>query len=265
MVIKGEKMKNRYAGLILWVSVSLFLYSVSCTSLKDKVLKENPDFEKNADKFILTTPIKVNSSSSNKFVIEDISSNMTYEVAVDVENPKTDISVMENYQKDDKHISKTKEFTALKFFVENPFNNNEYEVIGKVTRFKTNEDKEKTSSETSVLNYPIEFWIFKDARDAGKIAIYEPEPSLSQKIYISFNDKQVEVEYQDMLGKRTFSFNDDTGLIALIALKPKGTVATKMTGDFLIKESISEHFKLDIISMYLMSESVFGVIHERPF
>jgi len=258
-------MKNKYAGLILWVSVSLFLYSVSCTSLKDKVLKENPDFKKSADKFILTTPIKVNSSSSNKFVIEDISSNITYEVEVDVEDPLTEVDVMENYQNGDKQISKTKEFTALKFFVQNPFNDIEYEVIGKVTRFKTIEEEEKESFESGDLNYPIEFWIFKDARDAGKITVYEPTLSLSQKIYISFNDNQVEVEYQNMLNKKTFLFNDDKGLIALIGLKPKGTVATRMTGDFLIKKGISENFRSDIISMYLMSESAFGVIQEGPF
>ena len=235
-----------------------FLMLNSCSSLREAKLKENPDFEKNAEKFVITSPISP-VASSNKYILEDQTLNKVYELEIDMEDSHTDISVIEEEEIEGGYKTKTHEFTSHKFYILNPVDSSEYEVVGKTTYFRTKEEEEKESFEIGKFVYPIDFWVFEDGKDIGKITLNEPGISDQQvnriPTEITFHNKDYNVEYQSMFNKVSVSFDDESGLIALIGLKPKSTITTKMKGEILIKRGLSEELKSDIFTLYLMIEA----------
>lgn len=247
----------------IFVSVIFFMlfFCIDCTNVTQIKLKENPEFEINAERFAVTNPL-----NQDKFIIEDISSNIVYEVEVEIEDSDKDVAVLEEEERDNKYIAKTKTFASHKFFITNPWNSTEYEVLGTTTYYITKEEEESKSFEVGQMNYPIEFWIFDDGKEAGKITIYESPAKPSQKIDLLIHDKQMKLEYYIFLNKksfvieRCFSFEDESGLITLISLEQKGT---RHRGEMLVKKGLSEDLKSDIISMYMIAETALSIISEE--
>jgi hypothetical protein len=230
----------------------------SCSSLKEAKLKENPEFEINAEKFVITSPISPN-ASTNIYVLENRALNKVYELEIEIEDSQTDISVIEEEEIEGGYKTKTQEFTSHKFYILNPMNDGKYEVVGKTTYFRTKEEKEKESSEMGTYVYPIDFWIFEDGKDVGKISLKEPGISDQQvnriPAEITFHNEVYSIEYQNMFNKVSVSFDDESGLIALIGLQPASTITMKMKGEILIKRGLSEDLKADIITTYLIIEA----------
>jgi len=235
-----------------------FILLNSCSSLREAKLKENPDFEKNAEKFVIISPISP-TGSINKYVLEDQILNKVYELEIEMEDSHTDITVIEEEEIEGGYKTKTQEFTSHKFYILNPVNSSEYEVVGKTTYFRTKEEEEKESSEMGKFVYPIDFWIFENGKDVGKISFKEPGISDQQVSRIptktTFHNKNYNVEYQNMFNKVSVSFDDESGLIALIGLEPESTITTKMKGEILIKQGLSKELKPDIFTLYLIIEA----------
>ncbi|GAB4376090.1 MAG: hypothetical protein Kow0042_22070 [Calditrichia bacterium] len=243
--------------VIFFVSFLLVL-TLYCTNVTQLKLKENPEFEKNAVKFVVTNPI-----NQVLFIIEDLTLNTVYEVAVDKQESQKDVTVLEEEQRDDAYISKTKTFASHKFFIVNPWDSVEYEIVGTTTYFITKEEEESKSFEVGKMVYPIEFWIFDNGIEVGKITIYESPSKPNQTLDLIIHDKQMKLDYSIFLNKksflieRCFAFEDENGLITLIGLKQKGT---RHRGDILIQNEISRELKADILSMYMIIETALGII-----
>jgi hypothetical protein len=181
---------------------------------------------------------------------------------IKVEDSHTDISIIEKEEIDGGYKTKTKEFTSHKFYISNPVDSSEYEVVGKTTYYRTKEEEEDKSSEMGDFVYPIDFWIFEDGKDVGKITLAEVGISDTRAVRIpagiTFHDKNYNVEYQNMFNKISVTFEDESGLIALIGLKPKSFVTTKMKGEILIKQGLSRNLQSDIFTIYMVVEAMLG-------
>lgn len=239
----------------------LFCFIIGCTNATQAKLKENPEFERNAERFTIT-----HHYNQSRFMIGDVPSGIIYEVEVEIEDPQRDVTVLEEEERDDKNISKTKTFASHKFFVTNPWDSTEYEVIGTTTYFITKEEEESESFEVGKMEYPIEFWIFDDGKEVGKITVYESPAKSDQKIDLLIHDKPMKLENNIFINKKSFkfekclSFEDESGLITLISLKDKGN---QHGGEMLIKKNLSKNLKSDIIAMYMIAETAFGIIGDE--
>ena len=58
-----------------------------------------------------------------------------------------------------------------------------------------------------------------------------------------------------MFNKVSISVDDESGHITIIGLEPESTITTKMSGEILIKQGLSEELKSDIFTLYLMVEA----------
>jgi len=259
------------SGLLLF----FFIVLNSCISIRDiGKLKVNPGFEKNAEKsFVITTP----SVSGTKFGLEDKALNEVYEIEINMGDSHTDISIIdESISFWGVYRSETKEVTSHKFYILNPVDSSEYEVVGKTEYIRGRKDHFNLFK-TTVKNkesrghfvYPIDFWIFEDGKDVGKITFHKPASIRTTvkglawtAVYVSviiFHNKDYNVEHQTMSPggniRKVVSFDDESGLIALIGLEPKSTITTKMKGEIFIKRSLSVDIKSDIFTLYLMVEA----------
>jgi hypothetical protein len=254
-------MRNFFKFLIL-----LFVFSLSCTNLAELKRKENPEFVNNSQTFIIASPIVPN-SSVNKYILEDQLTNNVYDLEIQMEDSDVEIDVLDEDEIGDGIKTDLKEFSSHRFFISNPFGNKNYEVVGKTTFYRTKVEKEKTSSEEGDFVYPIEFWIYEEGKDVGKMRIFETSLGenkvFQRKITHLFHNKIYNLVFQDMMSKKSLVFEDENGLIALFGLKPKGTLTTKLTGEILIKKDLSDDLKSDIFSLYLMTEAALQKINER--
>ena len=247
--------------MVTFISAIFFMLflNVECTNVTQTKLKENPEFEKNAERFVVTTPF-----NENKFTIEEISSGNLYDVEVVIENPNRDVAVLDEEERDDAYVSKTKTFADHKFFVTNPWDSIEYEVIGTTTYLVTKEQEKSESFEVGRMVYPVEFWIFEDGKEVGKISISESPAKSHQTIDLLIHNIPMKLEYhiyfKSFLIERCFSFENESGLITLLNLEQKGS---RHSGEMLIKKGISEDLKSDIISMYMIAETAFSIIGEE--
>ena len=208
-------------GFILTVFFFMF---ISCANLRNIKLKENPEFEANAEKYLIVSCPTTPTAAINKYILKD-QMNKEYEMTLEIEHSQTDVKLLEEEKTTNRIKTKTQEFTSHKFFIHNPLNNKYYEIVGKTTYLRTKEEDEKESFETGTMIYPLEFWIFDDGKDVGKIIIEEPgigdNKVLRFNIESTLNYKNYHLEYQDMFNKVTLSFEDKDELIALISLKQK--------------------------------------------
>ncbi|MCK6618938.1 MAG: hypothetical protein HUU32_04730 [Calditrichaceae bacterium] len=233
---------------------------LSCSSLKKAKLSENPEFEKNAEKFVITSPLSHSPSQSNKFIIEDVSADTVFEIETHSERPESDRNTIEGKTTEEGYKVKSKEFTSYKFYIAKPFYESHYEVIGKATRFRTEEDKGDRGTESTQLAYPLEFWIFEEGKDVGKITVSEPNLNLTGDIAASIHGKHLNLKYQaDMFNKTSVSFEDEQGLLAFFHSKSSGFISTKQKGEFLIKHDLPEELKLDILATYMIVETIMGI------
>ena len=250
-------MKN----LILFLSLLLGYYVIlnSCANLKEAKLLENPDFELHAEKYIITSPVSP-TLGNNTYILVNQLLDKVYEMNVKTKGSTTNTIVIDEEKNNSVHITKTKEITSRVFYVFNPVDSSEYKIDGKLTSYRTRNEESKWSSESSDFVYPIEFQIFDDGNSVGKISLVKHRLNDTQIIRtpleITLHNNEYYVEHQNMLNKVTVSFEDDSGLIALFGLKPKSFITTKMQGDVLIKQGLSEDIKSDIFSIYLMVEGV---------
>jgi hypothetical protein len=243
-------------GVIIFVIIFLLFFVINCTNVTQVKLKENPEFEKNAERYKITTPL-----NGKKFTIEEVNSGKVYSVEAVIENSNRDIAVLDEEERDDAYVSKTKTFASHKFFVTNPWDSIEYEVIGTTTYFITKEEEEGKSFEVGKMEFPVEFWIFDEGKEFGKISIPESPAKPHQTIDLTIHEKPMELEYsiyfKGFLIERCFSFEDENGLITLINLQQK---SSQHVGEMLIKQSLSSDLKSDIVSLYMIVETALSII-----
>ena len=228
--------------------IFLLLLFVACTSLKETILTENPEFIKHAYNFKITSPLAHNSLGYSKFVIEEINTKNVYEIEPRFIEPATGFIKFEV----DK-VGKWEEVISHKFSLSNPLNNKNYEVVGTITYIHIREKKGNTEEIYSIG--PKEFIIFEGDTEVGKITIKDPDPTT-----ILFNSKSVNIDYQKMMNKKSISFKNEDGILALIALETKEFIAVKYTGDIYIKQGLSSDERSDIVSMFLISDIVMSIV-----
>lgn len=250
---------NNKIRLPVRLIIFLVFFVFSCANVIETKLKENPEFVKNAEKLKITSPLSYKSTKFNKYIIEDTGTENIYEIEPDVETTGQDIQILEEEKTREKNLIKTKEFTSYRIFLVNPLNNNEYEVIGKTTYFRSKEEKGNSSSESGKMIYPVEFWIFHQGKDAGSIKMDSPGfTKVNAKIL--FNNKNFDLEYQSVFNKECYSFKENNTLAALILLEPEGTIAFKKKGEILLKKNFSENLKSDIITIYILTATMFNIV-----
>ncbi len=255
------KREKRVMNFSFFVCLFLSVFFLSCTSLKDIKLKENPDFEKNAVKYILTSPLSHRSSAFNHFILEDPDSGKVYEIRPQVGSPLVDVGLIGRKTTPGKDVVHTKEISTYYFTMTNPVDNKTYDITGEITFYRSREERESSSFESGEKVYPIEFIISEDGDEVGKLTINEP--GFSKEFAETFiHGKSLKLEYQSVANKDSYSFEDETGLVALIGLKPKGVIATRKTGELFIKKNLSPDVQMDIISLYVIAETVFSISKE---
>ena len=256
-------MKNTERAVLISFFVCLFFLSClfSCASLKETKLKENPDFEKNAIRYVITSPLSHRSSVFNHFILEDPRSGSVYEIRPQVGSPLADVSLLGRKTTSKKDLVHTKEISTYYFSMTNPLDHKTYDVAGEITFYRSREEKASSSFESGEKVYPIEFLISEDGNDAGKFTVNEPGFS-NVLVETLFHGKSLKLEYQSIANKDGFSFEDDSGLVALIGLKPKGVIATRKTGELFIKRTLAPDEQSDIVSLYVIAETVFSILDE---
>jgi hypothetical protein len=249
-------------SLIAAFSLSLVFW-ISCASLKDSRLKENPDFKKNAHTFQVTTPLGYRSAAFDKYLLHDTHTNADYEVEPEYESPEN-ISSRLGRELAHPNAIKSSEVTTYDFVISNPLDSSIYVVIGETTFYRVTGEREGESVEEGYLDTPVEFWIFMNAEKVGKITVNEPSPysypSLAYPIEISLHAKSVHAEYQKALNQKTISFEDENGLLALVGLTTSGFIATKFEGELLTRQGLTEESRADMVSVFMVTDIVMTII-----
>jgi len=232
--------------LISLIAPLLLGQFLSCSSLHKTKLAEYPGFEKDAQRFIITSPFSHYPSGSNQFVVEHRSADTTFQVKTRFEDRKVD-------------KTNNRESFSYKFYVGKPFNEGYYEVIGNTTILRSEDNR------TRHLVTPLEFLIFADGREVGRIThpktgffdlLMDPKYNFD----VLIQDKQLQVEYQPIKNNRNMAVENAQGLLALMHSKPTGFISTKQKGNFLIKAGLQKELKSDLLTTYMIVESVVGII-----
>jgi len=238
----------------------LILIFASCSSLKESALKGNPDFAANAEKYLITSPIPSTTSKRQIYELEDSQTGTVYAVEVKVQEPGTRDERESPAVPGD--VILTKEFEGHRLFINNAMDKKSYEIIGKTSLVRATEKlSAKVTEETTMINYPIEFWIFEDGKDVGKLVVLRPSLT-AQRMEIALHERRMELEFQDQFNKHYYSFKSGGELIAFIEMKPKGFVATSMKGEASLKPGLSPDQKSDLFACFVVAGIVMKIIHE---
>lgn len=242
----------------------LLILFVACTSQKETILNHNPDFIKQAYKLRITSPLSHDNPAFNKFIIEDLYTNSVHEIQPLFE--ETDIrryKVEDEIYNDD--LYSTQEFEKHNFSIVNPLDDKEYIISGEKSFIRTREGEDDVIIGTG----KNEFYIYSDEYEIGKITVKNPNPTIIYNpvfpIELSFHSQNVQGEYQKILNKKSLSFKDENGLLALFAFDTEGFIATKYSGDGFIKQGLTNESRSDIIAMFVISDIVMSIVEKVRF
>jgi hypothetical protein len=246
----------------------LFLLFISCTSLKETILKENPDFIKHAYNFKITSPLAHDNASFNKFIIEDPDKKKIYEVEPVFEEVESNhYKIEKDPNKDDYYdnVDGTKEVAKYNFLIFNPLDEKEYLISGTTTTIRTKEGKNDV-----IIGSPKEkFMIYEGEKRVGEITTEYLDPMTLYKLIfplkISLHSRNFNIEYQKIMNKKSITFKDENGLIALLSFETEGFIAVKYTGEAFIKQGLTNELRSDIIVMFIITDTVWSIIENVRF
>ena len=254
----------------------VFIFSMfSCSSLLEIKLKDNPDFVKNAHQYLITHPITYASNKTYVFIIEDVQTKDVFHTEVQwseetqgegyiktLDDESTYKTILDIFKKEmDKGDRRDFVVHTIDFF--NPIDHKNYEVLGLVSFFRqTEKESYRTTFQTTTKSFPVEFWIFEQGKDVGKVEMHDPRLSSSStiKIDIFIHDKLLHIEFEEQLNKRKVSFEYENQLVAFFDLKPAAFISTKKKGNVLIRSGLSKNFIADIFSSYILTDIISGTI-----
>ena len=263
-------------------------------------LKDNPNFLVESNKYLiihpLTTPsaktIFSNSPKIQTFTIEDVQTNDSLQINMQwlketnsrgyidsFNKKKKSLNILDiffntendrkpftnTYEMEKGDVAEIKDFVLHQIDIHNFIDNTFYEVVGQVYFFRTIEkESERSTFETTTTRFPIEFWIFKNEHEVGNIRVDQPSvSSQSLRIYISLNDRLLNLEFEEHFNKRKVSIEYENQLVAFFDLKPAAFISTKKKGDAFIKQDVSEDFVADIFTSYILSDIMEGVLRNK--
>jgi hypothetical protein len=248
----------------------LVVLFISCTSLKETMITENPDFIKHAYNFKITSPLSHDNASFNKFIIEDPDTKKIYEVKPVFEEPESHYYKLEkdSYKNDYyDNVDGTKEVAKYNFSVFNPLDEKEYLISGTTTTIRTKEGK----NDVIIGSPKEEFMIYEGEKRVGEITTeyLDPDPMTLYKfifpLKISLHSRNFNIEYQKIMNNKSITFKDEDGLIALIGFETEGFIAVKYKGEAFIKKGLTNELKSDIIVMFIITDTVWSIIEKVRF
>jgi hypothetical protein len=254
-------MKNTIRIPVVLLSI-LFLFSIIlCTSLKETVFKGNPDFEKNAEKYLVTSPLTQFSSKPYTFIFEETKTYAVYEIMVQWSEESNIEGDFDEENLEEGKIGKEREYLGQRVIISNSVDDRNYEVIGNTTIFRSLfKYSEKLTEETTVISYPLEFRIFEQGIDVGTIIM--PEPSAKMSAFI--HDRQINLEFGELTKSYSFEYQND--LIAFFELKPEKSFNYKnFIGTALLKPGLSNDFIADIFTTYIVAEIIIKSLADKKF
>jgi len=269
----------RFQGALLMLTCILVF--VMCASLSDIKLKDNPGFTRNARTFSILHPI-INSSASSQIVnIEDAATATAYEAGIawnsEIEREgyvqsfrhrHGDSKILDDFfthstvdhintsemKKGD--VARIRDYNYHRIEMSNPIDSAEYVILGQIQFFREI-TKESASStfETTDIEFPIEFWIYQQGKDAGRALLKDPfrNSRVSLAVEIQLEDKTYHVEFQEQFNKRKVSVEIDSMLVAFFDLKPASFVSTKMKGSVMVSPDLSQDKVADVFSSYMLT------------
>ena len=269
----------------------LMINLVSCASLSEQMLKNNPEFVNNAHQYHILHPIVHSSVKSFNFTIENdqIQKNIQTEVrwSKDTEresyiesfnNEPQNRSILDIFfaghadeSDPDIHdmkkgdMARIKEIIYHRVEISNPIGNNDYVILGGIEFYREKkQESENTTYETTQIIYPIEFRIFEEGKDVGKVEISRDKQLNSPFLHIDIfiHDKLFKIQFEEQFNKRKVSVELDNDLIAFFDLKPASFISTKMKGKAMIKPDLSQDLVADIFTSYILSTIARGSIKQ---
>lgn len=255
-------MKNTWRLPVLLCSF-ISVHLISCTSLKELKFANHPDFEKNAEKYLVTSPLTRPSSKPHAFIFEDTQTNDVYEIVVQWSQETSRKGKMDEESLASGSVAFEEDFDAHRVFISNPIDNRDYEVIGKTTISRSlKKHTEKLTEETTVIAYPIEFWIFDGGREVGRIVMPEPSSLTTVAIDVFIHDRRAKLEFQQF-NARYISLQYEDDLIAFFELKPEKVFNYKnFKGSVLLKPELSNDFVADVFTAYIVAEIMVRIVAE---
>lgn len=243
--------------------IILILLLISCTSLKETKLKENPQFVNNSAKYLITSPLNHNSDIFNSFIIEDLNQKKTYIIDPDIKDTKVHVEILDSEKDRDTEYSKTKEISSFNYNILNPTDSTEYFISGETTVFRELEENEDESFTISQRSFPIKFSISDNDSTLGNIILKKPAADDTLE-YVVINAElfknKYTVSFQNLFNKKSVTFENDMGLIALFTLEPEGFFASKLKGEAFIKQDVSYNVKSDIISLFVITDTFMSLV-----
>lgn len=242
----------------------LLLLFITCTSQKETILTANPDFIKHAYKLKITSPLSHDNPAFNKFIIEDLNTNSVHEIQpLFEETDSRRYKVKDDLYNDDPYS--TQEFEQHTFSIVNPLDNKGYIISGEKSFIRTKEGGDDVIIGTG----KNEFHIYLEEYEIGKITVKNPNPMITYNpvfpIELRFHSKSVQGEYQKILNKKSLSFKDENGLLALFDFGTEEFIATKYNGEGFIKRGLTKESRSDIFAMFVISDIVMSIVEKVRF
>jgi hypothetical protein len=268
-------MKNTNFLQIFFLFLTTVLCLTYCTSSLEMKLNENPDFVKDAHKYIVTHPFHTRASNKPQtFIIEDVQTEDVYQTEVQWSTETKYDSYMDSFIKNTERkritdtsdveegdVAEVRNFVTHKIIIPNPIDNKNYEVSGKVIFFSNT--VEESNYEITILRFPIEFHIFEKDNEVGQIKIdkdWDINIAKYFNITISLNDRLLNLKFYQLFNKRKVSIEYEDQLVAFFDLKPAAFISTKIKGDALIKNGLSSDFLADLLFSYILTDIFIGAI-----
>lgn len=246
-------MKKFIRRPILLSPLLILVSLISCTSLKEMKFKDHPGFEQNAEKYLVTSPVMKPSSKTHTFVFEDTQTNDVYEIMVRWSRESSRKGHIDERDLGKGGVAAEEDFDAHKVLISNPIDDRNYEVVGKTSKSRSlRKHSEDVTEETTVTHYPIEFLIFEQGKDVGKVAM----PGASLKMDVLLHDKKFLFELRAFVAYE-YSFEYEDTLVAFFELKPEKVFNYKnFKGHVLLKPGLSNDFIADIFTSYIVAEII---------
>jgi len=236
-----------------------FLF-IACTGLKKTMLTENPEFFNQAQQYVITSPLSYANKPFSKYIIEDPKTKYIYEIQPQFGKPES-----RRYELEPEYgEERIQEITKIDFSLLNPLDNKTYRIGGEKTSIRTREGNQ----DVIIGSARQESIIYEDDQQVGQIIAGNPTPGVLVTVNVIYpveftlHERKVRIEYQKKMNTKTMSFKDDTGLVAFFDLETKGLVASKYNGVIYINPELSDEFRSDLITMFVITDIVMSIREE---
>ena len=165
------KKRKDFIGILLLFIVALFFFM--CTSLSEIKLKTQTfTIEEVKTETGYEADVAWSTETQRESYVESYRKRHEQTSALDIFFSKSVSDPVSTSDMKKGDVAKIRDYIFHRIELYNPINNQDYVILGQVQLYrKITKESSRSTFESTSIHYPVEFWIFREGRDIGKVVV----------------------------------------------------------------------------------------------